>query len=30
MFFYRNGAIVDKAVSALPKNEIERRIRAFI
>jgi RNase P protein component len=30
MFFYRNGAIVDKAVGALPRNEIERLIRAIL
>jgi thioredoxin 1 len=30
MFFYRNGAVVDQAVGALPKSEIERRIRALI
>ena len=30
MFFYRGGAILDKAVGALPKQEIERRVRALL
>ncbi|HAR96428.1 MAG TPA: hypothetical protein DCR97_10775 [Deltaproteobacteria bacterium] len=30
LFFYRNGAIVDQAVGALPKMEIEQRIRRLL
>ncbi|MCK9226416.1 MAG: thioredoxin family protein [Syntrophorhabdaceae bacterium] len=30
MFFYRRGVAVDQAVGAVPKSEIERRIRAII
>lgn len=30
LFFYKRGAIVDKAVGALPKSEIERRLNGII
>ena len=29
LYFYKNGSIVDQAVGALPKQEIERRLRAM-
>jgi len=29
LYFYKNGSVVDQAVGALPKNEIERRLRAL-
>jgi hypothetical protein len=30
MFFYKNGVIVDRAVGALPRNEIERRLKTLL
>jgi thioredoxin-like negative regulator of GroEL len=30
LFFYKRGAVVDQAVGALPKSEIERRLKNLI
>ena len=30
LFFYKKGSIVDQAVGALPKVEIERRLNALL
>jgi len=30
LFFYKKGAIVDRVVGALPKNEIERRLNSLV
>lgn len=30
LFFYKKGSVVDQAVGALPKSEIERRLRSLI
>jgi thioredoxin-like negative regulator of GroEL len=30
LFFYNRGSIVDQAVGALPRQEIERRINAIL
>ncbi len=30
LFFYKRGAVVDQAVGALPKTEIERRLNGLI
>ena len=29
LFFYKNGKVVDQAVGALPKGELERRLKAL-
>jgi thioredoxin 1 len=30
LFFYKNGKIIDQAVGALPKGEIERRLNGLL
>jgi thioredoxin-like negative regulator of GroEL len=30
LFFYKNGSIVKQAVGALPKSEIDRRLRELL
>lgn len=30
IFFYKNGSIVDRAVGALPRSEIERRVNSLL
>ncbi len=29
LYFYKNGSVVDQAVGALPKSELERRLKAL-
>jgi hypothetical protein len=30
LFFYNNGKVVDRAVGALPREEIERRLNVLL